>query len=276
MLLAERGSSSRNGPDDCLESTPPMILNTYFDRIFVLNLPRSADRRRGIVDSFARLGIWNYEFIEAVEGNDLDIESLRQGGHVLRDPYWNRDLTPTEIGCNFSHQKAWAMGLRLGFKRFLVCEDDVVFVDNCHDLAMRFFNEVPADWDILHLHSRYEPGSGAGSDVGRRKITDSVYQGWSEGGGTVCYALTPRGASRLLALAYPMKYTADGVTNWLTGNWPEAQGYKGYVCSPLLRVTATTNRQYRDEASKRKGFSRPSATLLRSVPLALFGRTERS
>ncbi len=210
------------------------VLNSYFDRIFVLNLLRSVDRRQGIMDSFARLGIGNFEFIEAVDGKDLDVESLRQGGHVLWDDYWDRDLTPAEIGCNLSHQKAWTLGLERGYKRFLVCEDDAVFADNSHDIAQKFVTEVPGDWDILHFFSRYEIGSGAGSDAGRRKITDTVYQGWDENGGAVCYALTPRGASRLLTLAYPMHNTADGVTNWLTGHWPDAQGYKGYVCFPFL------------------------------------------
>jgi hypothetical protein len=47
-----------------------VTLNTVLDRIFVLNLPRSVDRRQHIVHSFARLRISNYEFIEAVDGRN--------------------------------------------------------------------------------------------------------------------------------------------------------------------------------------------------------------
>jgi glycosyl transferase family 25 len=211
-----------------------MILNTYLDRIFVLNLPRSTERRRHIVRSFARLGIWNYEFVEAVDGSALDIDQLHRGGHVLRDDYKDRELTPGEIGCNFSHQKAWTTGRDRGFERFMVCEDDVAFSDDSDGVARRFLNEVPDDWDILHFHSNYAVGGGAGSDAGRRRITDTVHQGWNEGGGALCYALTSRGASRLIDLAYPMRYALDGVTNWLTGDWKECEGYTGYICSPFI------------------------------------------
>jgi hypothetical protein len=32
----------------------------------------------------------------------------------------------------------------------------------------------------------------------------------------------------------PMRSALDGVTNWLTGDWKECEGYRGYVCSPFL------------------------------------------
>ena len=104
---------------------------------------------------------------------------------------------------------------------------------DANEIVDRFMSEVPSDWDILHFHNTVRIGSGQYNDYGRKKISEYVWQGFDEGRGAACYALTARGASFLLNVAFPIRSTVDGRTNWLTGRKKKSEGYRGYVCWPF-------------------------------------------
>jgi len=44
------------------------------DKVYIINLKRRADRKKLITEELAKVGIKNYEFINAVDGNDADIK----------------------------------------------------------------------------------------------------------------------------------------------------------------------------------------------------------
>jgi glycosyl transferase, family 25 len=178
-------------------------------------------------------GLTDAEIIGAVDGQTLDLEMMRSQGILQRDIHVNRDLTAGEIGCYLSHVAAWRKILEQKLETALICEDDIVWRVDANDVVDQFMAEVPEDWDILHFHSNISVGSGERNDPGRRQVSEHVWQGFNEGEGAVCYAITARGAAFLLSIAFPICSAVDGRTNWMTGWWKRCKGYRGYVCSPF-------------------------------------------
>ena len=70
--------------------------------------------------------------------------------------WWNRDLTPGEIGCSLSHITAWKDALAKDYKNILILEED--FLSN-GSLALKDL-KLPLEYDLLYL--------------GRNKVDESV------------------------------------------------------------------------------------------------------
>jgi glycosyl transferase family 25 len=209
------------------------VIRDHFDHIFVLKMARSIKRRAMFFFQSSTFGLSNDEIIQAVDGRTLDLEMMRSQGILQWDTHLKRDLTAGEVGCYLSHISAWKTLLERKLKTALICEDDVVWRIDANAIVDRFMAEVPCDWDILHFHNSVRIGSGQYNDHGRKKISEYVWQGFNEGRGAACYAITARGASFLFNIAFPICSTVDGRINWLTGWWKKCEGYRGYICWPF-------------------------------------------
>jgi glycosyl transferase family 25 len=209
------------------------VIRDYFDHIFVLNMARSIKRRAMFLFQASIFGLSNAEIIRAVDGNTLNLKKMISHGIIQRDEHKQRDLTTGEVGCYLSHVNAWRTILERKIEKALICEDDVMWRIDANTIVDHFMAEVPNDWDIIHFYSYAKVGSGLRNDPGRKQRGRYVWQGYNECGGSVCYALTARGARFLLDNAFPIKHAVDGVINWLTGWWKECEGYRGYICWPF-------------------------------------------
>lgn len=209
------------------------MIRDHFDQIFVLNMARAIKRRALFLSQASVFGLSNAEIIQAVDGRTLDLEMMKSQGILQWDNHLKRDLTAGEVGCYLSHISAWKSLLERKLKTALICEDDVLWRMDANAITDRFMAEVPCDWDILHFHNNVRIGSGQYNDHGRKKISEYVWQGFNEGRGAACYAITTRGASFLLNIAFPICSTVDGRLNWLTGWWKKSEGYRGYLCRPF-------------------------------------------
>lgn len=93
-------------------------------RAYVINLARSPDRRAHMVAELSKCGI-NYEFIEAVDGRDLD---LNDPGitDVIAASFLSRDRFRSGVAaCALSHINVYRQILADGLERALVLEDDI-------------------------------------------------------------------------------------------------------------------------------------------------------
>lgn len=209
------------------------MISEYFDRIFILHLPRTVKRRALVLCQTAFLGSSRVEVVPAVDGRKLDLEDMLAQGVLKRDKHLQRDLTPGEVGCYLGHVRIWNSMVKQKLNHALICEDDIVWRSDAHAIVDSFMTEVQDDWDIIHFHNSIRIGSGVYNDPGRKQISGHVWRGYNEGRGSACYALRARGAQFLLDRAFPIQSTVDGRTNWLTGWWKECDGYTGYVCWPF-------------------------------------------
>lgn len=213
----------------------PDPFSRHFDGIVVIHLARAIQRRKRFEQTFRETGIRGYRVLPAVDGSTLDLDGMRARGE-LTDAN-GRDLTPGEVGCALSHRMAWQLMLDAGIRRMLICEDDIQFRVGARWWLRKHMAAMPADWDIIHLYSSAAVGSGKGPDQGREHLRDGVYRGYSEGGTTLCYAISQAAARFLLDRSQPLALPADGITAWATGPWAGAgrqAGLHGYTVSPFI------------------------------------------
>ncbi len=52
-------------------------MNTYFDKIYIINLKQSTGRKEMMTEQMKKLNIDNYVFEDAIHGKDINIEYLK-------------------------------------------------------------------------------------------------------------------------------------------------------------------------------------------------------
>ncbi len=93
-------------------------------QVFVVSLARSVDRRKFIAGQLDSIGL-SYKFIDAVWGKDVHGDpSMYDKKKALKIEL--RDMTPGEVGCALSHQKAYDEIERMELPYAMIVEDDAV------------------------------------------------------------------------------------------------------------------------------------------------------
>lgn len=175
--------------------------------VFIVNLPSSTVRKEHMIKECQRIGL-SFEFIEAVNGRELDLSALPAYDAHKCQQVLGRDLRLGEIGCLLSHQKIYQKIVDNGIPYALILEDDVALNKD----VVRFLQDVsqfPSDWELILL------GHYAGHDFnlmqlevrspssfwGRTKVMQGAYQLVRlvrPAYGTHGYLVSQRGAQKLL------------------------------------------------------------------------------
>lgn len=115
-----------------------MLLNNYFDKIYVLNLHRRKDRLEQIKTKLLRFDI-DYEVFGATDGSV--IEKIWKS---FDNSYFT---TPNYLACAISHLAIYNDAQSRGFDKILILEDDVVINKNINKLCLN----MPEWSDVLYL-----------------------------------------------------------------------------------------------------------------------------
>lgn len=222
-----------------------MNINNFFDKILIINYDKV--RKDYMIQHLAEKNITNYEFIKGFDGaklkNKLNKLVKIHPATKLDPPIYHAwPLSLGEIGCTLSHLKAYKTIVKKNYHKVLICEDDIRFNEH-YDNHEEWFNELPEYWDILHFHS-WRTISDNIKDYSypieyklskeRNKISERVYTGYKEYGGTNCYAITHSAARTLLTTGWPVQYAADGMTQKLSDNKIMSQIWGCYVIFPFI------------------------------------------
>jgi GR25 family glycosyltransferase involved in LPS biosynthesis len=153
------------------------------DKIFYINLERSRNRNKNMINLLKNLNV-NYERFNAIDGNELDINSINFESDYLKKKFieFINISNNYEIACTLSHL---SLLLKLSVENgeyFLILEDDVNF-NNFRYIDFNFkkiINDAPK-FDILLLYKT--------SDI----IPLNLYQRWdTEYLGTVGYIINKK------------------------------------------------------------------------------------
>lgn len=172
--------------------------------VYVLSLANAADRRARLERHHAPLGL-QLTMIEGVDGRLLS-EAERA---AVTGP--DRPLTPSEIGCNLSHAKAWRALVESGAPCAVVLEDDGL-IDR--KFAPLLHGDLPTgafDYLFLDVDAHNELGPIAwdrndGLQLGRGFTAYTLSDG---GEGAHAYVITRAEAQRRLERAVPFLGPAD-------------------------------------------------------------------
>ena len=139
-----------------------MIFNKLFNKIYVINLEKSTDRREHIIKEFKRVGITDYDFFKAVNHDSEEVVKIMNSSLVKKFPNCfrcdkkrcaceNNVLTPFQIGnwCSFLH--IFQDIVEKKHKFVLICEDDIVFSHQYH----RILNKLLSPEAFMHYRVNF-------------------------------------------------------------------------------------------------------------------------
>jgi glycosyl transferase family 25 len=225
-----------NAPRPASPAAPEALeaLNRWADRMLVVSLRRATERRETLP---ARLAGLRWEYLDAVDRNDLDRERLVREGVVderrTRRAYRLREgLTLGAVGCALTHRIGYERMLAEGWERLVLFEDDVLPVPVALAALPEALRELPPSWELCYLgHSGHLPAT----PRARLKAASYAALGavglsrWRPGEalrlparrhaphllragrltGTHAYAVTRAAARKLVAAQTPVAYAAD-------------------------------------------------------------------
>ena len=133
-----------------IEELTENIINTNqqisIDKVYIINLERRSDRKKKILTELQKVGITNYEFINAIDGKNPDIHKMY---NKLKDEKKSKLKSSGHLGCLLSHIKALNKAYDDGYKQSLIIEDDIFFKSN--NFVNELKNIVICPWNIIFL-----------------------------------------------------------------------------------------------------------------------------
>lgn len=171
-------------------------------KAFIILLGRDERRRRNVQRVIAEAGL-DAEIFPAVDGLELtsaDVERLVRRGRL--DAERAPGLKRGQIACALSHVGVLERVLARGLERALVLEDDVRLEPDFSGRLDAALRETPPDFDLLYLYDGYPDSS---TPVpGASHVRASGYPL-----GAVAYAVSRKGASRILERIVPIRDHLD-------------------------------------------------------------------
>lgn len=119
-----------------------MPVSSLIEKIFVINLEHSVERKQHIIDEFKRNGIINYDFFKAISKDSEEVNNILESDFIKKFPPCfrcnknmckckNNFLTPPQVGnwCSFINiMKNLIQHNYNGL--IMICEDDIQFTNN--------------------------------------------------------------------------------------------------------------------------------------------------
>ena len=117
-------------------------------KIYVISLKRAPGRRKFMEEQLATLGL-EAEFVEAIDGLELSEETLR--ANFTDKEYTNpRRMTPTEMGCAWSHRNVYKRLIDSEEEYALVLEDDAVLAPEVVPF-LELIPKIASGWELISL-----------------------------------------------------------------------------------------------------------------------------
>ena len=126
-------------------------IDTYFDKIFYINLKKDVSRNKHMVSQFKKYGITNFERIDAIELKKLP-SSEQYRNFIKNEPKYILG----QLSCRASHLECVKIAKQRGYERVLIFEDDVVFLENPNQLLANNA-KILNEWDMLYFGGLIEP-----------------------------------------------------------------------------------------------------------------------
>jgi GR25 family glycosyltransferase involved in LPS biosynthesis len=162
--------------------------------IKIINLARRIDRKDKMNALFQRHRITNYDFVEAVDGSELQLT------HEIYMLFKGNDFGNRKgfIGCAMSHYALWLQLVQSNDSKYIIFEDDIQIEPEFADRLKKVQNEITDKTDILYLGlSTYDQND----PMKRATIENTLSSPLNKAsyiGGFFGYIITRKGATTLL------------------------------------------------------------------------------
>ncbi len=230
-------------------------LNQYYDKVYILTLPRLTDRMehcKQILDGL------NYEFFYGIDKSSTSIQEATQKGIYSKKAYQEFYKKPEEISlgmlcCALGHTKIYESIIKNGFQKTLILEDDAVLKISSLEYFPQMMRELPTNWELVYLGYEKHEVLDWKAKINQyfltlfphhtqlklnRKIFSNYYPvnisthiakaGFHDC--THAYAVTLEAAKKMLQLQQPVKFHPDNLLSYMICN----NKLNGYIVQPKL------------------------------------------
>src|SRR5690349_19630823 len=102
------------------------LLNTYYDKIYVVTIEAAKERRATFTKAFAGL---DYTFFYGADKKDFTLPELEARGIfseklAKQHHRFDKGMRPGEVACSLSHRMIYEDMIKNAYKRVLIFEDD--------------------------------------------------------------------------------------------------------------------------------------------------------
>lgn len=138
-------------------------MDSFFDRIFVINLDSRRDRWEKIVVNLRKHGIRNYERFSAIRPT-ADMTTYQQNWYETYCHLRQHGLQGTDtseayalgcLGCKLSHSFVLQLAWQRGYQRILILEDDAELLDHATSQFPKCVQTLPSQWNVLYLMANH-------------------------------------------------------------------------------------------------------------------------
>ncbi len=164
-----------------------------WDKIYIINLERRLDRRKEMVNKLEKMGLTNYEFISAVDGQKHRIKNAYE---KLKIDGKTKISNSGHFGCSLSHIKVLKKAKEKGYSQIMVLEDDIEFTE---DFVNKLKEIKIPKFDLLYL----------GGPVLEYKLFTESWGKHKEIMGTYGYIVKSDLYDELINIIGKFKYTID-------------------------------------------------------------------
>jgi hypothetical protein len=190
---------------DIKQTKVKKLKNISWEKIFIINLPRRSDRKDLMAKMLDKCKITNYEFIEAVDGNDPDI--LKEFNE-LKQTTKTQIVSSGHYGCLLSHIKTIEKAKKEKLNEIMILEDDIQIDENFSHIINSIM--VPK-YDMLYL----------GGIIPEIKFLLSGWARTNEIMGAYGYILKKHMYDTILEKLYKKIYCVDiGYIEYIQSNYP--------------------------------------------------------
>lgn len=230
-------------------------INAYFDKIYILTLPRLKDR----IAYFTRdLQGLNYEVFYGVDKEEVSLAALKEQGIYNTAAYSGvykkrAEMNMGMLCCSLGHVKIYESIIAHNYQRVLILEDDAFPMPENLPRFPQICAALPSDWEVFYLG--YEGNETYGWIQKLKRVlymsfpfhsslhlSREIYANYyprtlspfiARAGFHDCthaYAVTLEGARKLLQRQSPVAYNADNLLAFAIAR----QEVKGYISRPKL------------------------------------------
>lgn len=121
-------------------------MESLIKKTYVINLKNRKDKWENIKNDFKNTGLKLNRW-EAIYGNNLSDDKIEQ----VTSNVCNYLCSPNIIGRWLSHYKLWEHVVKNEEDRVLILEDDAYPAKNFKKKLIKFWDHIPADWDVVFL-----------------------------------------------------------------------------------------------------------------------------
>jgi GR25 family glycosyltransferase involved in LPS biosynthesis len=121
------------------------MFHKLVDKVYVINLEKSKDRREGIAAELHRLGC-KFEFFKTIDGRKENVK-FHKNEIMAHEEGWNQG----SAGLVYTTINIIKEAKEKGYKSILIMEDDLVFYPNAYVNVVEALKRLPASWKLFHF-----------------------------------------------------------------------------------------------------------------------------